>query len=344
MKTDEDRGQYATEQEDSLNNARAMMGWDDPPSVVVEPPRKITVRRGKKMVEHDEPAWVKFSTDFKSELISLDEYSLKVFIYIGLSVGFETGTAYPGVRLIAKETGMNKDTVQKCIADLEENGFMEVYRREGNSNIYKPTRFISIGTVPPDRTPNAELSGQKHELSGENAELSGAQEGNLHNKNNKKEQEKHVATPLSSFELEEIKTSANKTVDGILEGERIAQEKENVGQGWRGRELTPPQYLIYGDWWHSKTKQHMYGAKGKAKINTEWLKAFKEFYENDVAISVLDETYDAEIAWKKIISKPSELISKAIAIQALPAAKDTTTEIRNPFEALLNYVQEGSAA
>ena len=30
MRTDEDRGQYATEQEDSLNNARAMMGWDRP--------------------------------------------------------------------------------------------------------------------------------------------------------------------------------------------------------------------------------------------------------------------------------------------------------------------------
>jgi DnaD/phage-associated family protein len=177
-KTDEEQGKYATEKEDSLNNAHAMMGWDDAPSIVVEPPRKITVRRGRKMVEQDEPAWVKFSTDFKDELADLSEYSLKVFIYIGLAVGFETGTAYPGIRKIAEDTKMNKSTVQKCIAELEEKGFMDVYRRDGNSNIYKPTRYFSIGTVRPDRTVETELSG-------ENAELSGGQEGNLHNKNNK---------------------------------------------------------------------------------------------------------------------------------------------------------------
>ena len=150
---------------------------------------------------------------------------------------------------------------------------------------------------------------------------------------------KEAATPhFSPADVLEIEESANKTVDGILEGERIAQEKDNAGQAWRGRELTPPNYLIYGDWWHAKTKQHMYGAKGKQKLNTEWLKAFKEFYENDISLSVLDETYEAEIAWKKIVSKPSELITKAIAIQALPPAR-ATTEPRNPFESLFNYLE-----
>jgi hypothetical protein len=145
---------------------------------------------------------------------------------------------------------------------------------------------------------------------------------------------KEAATPrpLSSSEMQEVKTEANKTVDGYLENEKVIQEKDNAGQAWRGRELCPPNYLIYGDWWHAKTKQHMYGAKGKQRSNTEWLRAFKEFYEHDIPLSVLDETYEAEIAWKKIISKPSELVTKAIAIAALPPiseAKPMDTESYN---------------
>ena len=56
---------------------------------------------------------MKFSTGFKKELATLDGYALKVFLYIGLSVNFATGEAYPGVRNIAENTGMNKDTVHK---------------------------------------------------------------------------------------------------------------------------------------------------------------------------------------------------------------------------------------
>jgi hypothetical protein len=117
---------------------------------------------------------VKFSTDFKTELADLDVYALKVFIYIGLSIGFDTGTAFPGVRKIAKETNMNKGTVVKAIEELEEKGFLKVWRKEGGSNTYKPMCYFAIGEgVPLNRTVD-ELSGDDAKLSGGNAKLSGA--------------------------------------------------------------------------------------------------------------------------------------------------------------------------
>lgn len=134
---------------------------------------------------------------------------------------------------------------------------------------------------------------------------------------------KDAATPLSSEDLSDIKERANKTVDAILENDRKVQEMEIVGHAWRGRELVAPDYLPYGDWWHSKTNQHMYGEKGKAKVNTEWLKAFKAWWENDVTVAVLEQVYDAEKSWKGVIAKPSELTTKAIALQVLPPEKET---------------------
>lgn len=178
MKTDELPGDY--EVEDSIENANAMtgVGHESPPSVILEPPGSYFTRRNGKMVEVETPAWVKFSTEFKKELKELDVYSLKVFLYIGLSVNWKTGEACPGVRLIAEETGMDKGTVVIAVENLQEMGFLDIQKRQGTSNIYKTVRYISIGTVRQDRTP-------ENELSGENAELSGDQEGILRNKKNK---------------------------------------------------------------------------------------------------------------------------------------------------------------
>lgn len=176
----EDQKEYDVQQE--VTEAMEMLGKgydDEQPSVIVEPPRKRTERRGRRMVEVEEPAFVKFSTEFKKELADLDVYALKVFIYIGLSINFQTETAFPGIRKIAKETSMDKDTVGKAIDELESKGFMKVWRRDGISNTYKPTSYFAIGeTVPRGRTPAAEPSGFSAELSDENAELSDARRVN----------------------------------------------------------------------------------------------------------------------------------------------------------------------
>lgn len=177
--------------EDDVKEAEQMLGKGyDQPTVIIEPPRKVTARHNGRMVEVEEPAWVKFSTDFKAELKTLDEYSLKVFLYIGLSVNWQTGQAFPGTRLIAADTGMNKDTVTKAVENLENLGFLTIQKREGTSNIYTPTRYISIGTVRPERTPTAPEVGDCPTESGdcptEGGGLSDGSLSNLHNKNNKK--------------------------------------------------------------------------------------------------------------------------------------------------------------
>ena len=219
MQTDDTKGDYvigASEVEDSTNNALAMLGagYGEIPTVVIEPPRTITGRKNGRMVEIEEPAWVKFSTDFKRELVSLDEFSLKVFLYIGLSVNWKTGEAYPGVRLIADETGMDKGTVVKAVANLEELGFLTIQRREGNSNIYTPMRYISIGTVRPERTV---VSGDKVELSGETPEVYGAHEGNLHNKKNKNKQEKDLLDAILENERKTLPIlEATKTFESLF--------------------------------------------------------------------------------------------------------------------------------
>ena len=123
---------------------------------------------------------------------------------------------------------------------------------------------------------------------------------------------KDAASPL----LSAISESANKTVDGILELERQAKDRQVAGTGWRGRELLPPHYLPFADWWHAKTGLQMYGAKSKAKLDTEWLKACKELYENDVTIANLEEAWKAE-NWRPL-TKLSQLVATAKAVQVAP--------------------------
>lgn len=196
--------------EDSISNAEAMIGWGEAPAVTIEPPKRTIQRRGKKMVEVEEPAYVKFSTNFKNEIADLDVYALKVFLYIGLSISFETGTAWPGVRKIAAETGMNKSTVIKAIEELETKLFLKVWRRDGESNIYKPDCYFAIGeSVPRNRTVDEGLSGENTELSGENVKLSGGGRVNHAQQDNKTQPEIDLSIENQIF-LGKIKVQHSK--------------------------------------------------------------------------------------------------------------------------------------
>lgn len=111
-------------------------------------------------------------------------------------------------------------------------------------------------------------------------------------------------------------TQVNTKVDAIIGQAAEAQSRIDSGTGWRGRELLPAQYVAYGDWWYAKTGLHMYGAKAKAKVDSGWLKAFKELYENDVTIASLDEAMKSN-EWRTI-SNPAQIVNDAKAIQAAP--------------------------
>lgn len=108
----------------------------------------------------------------------------------------------------------------------------------------------------------------------------------------------------------------DKKVDAIIGQAREAQSRIDSGTGWRGRELLPPDYLIYGDWWHEKTGLHMYGAKSKAKADSGWLKAFKELFENEVTIQSCNEALESN-KWRNV-SNPLQIVNDAKAVQAAP--------------------------
>lgn len=122
-------------------------------------------------------------------------------------------------------------------------------------------------------------------------------------------------TQIAADAVSEIVQSANKKVDAILEYEKEFREHAK----WQGRENVPPHLLQYADWWNSQTGQVMRGGKG----NNEWLKAFTQWQKEELTVFDLQEAYNHTIAWKKIISRPSEITSTAAAIHALPKPTET---------------------
>lgn len=287
-------------------------------SVTVEPPRKKVVRRGKRMMEVEEPAYVKFSTDFKSELKHLNEFALKVFIYIGLSIGFETGKAFPGVRKIAEETGMDKDTVTKAVEELEEKGYLDVFRREGNSNIYTPTRYFSIGTtVPSGRTVDEQVSLEDAELSLQNDKLSLNGRVNLHNQINKNQQESAENSFLENAGIEWKILAGAKIEEKDLQGEiirksaldafevdmRFGQLPWGNTKPWeklakfvvQEYEKDPKIFLRYKVWQQGEGKYHALSNKKIRERPEDFIACFPDFLahaglKNKMTVSQEDRT------------------------------------------------------
>lgn len=186
-------------------------------SVTIEPARKKVVRHNGKMVEVEEAAYVKFSTNFKRELSDIGEHALKVFLYIGLSIGFETGSSHPGIRKIAEETGMAQNTVIKAVKELEKKGFLAVHRKGKSSNIYTPIRYISIGkSASPDDADGAELPHEDANLPHENENLPQTSRVNLLNKNNKIKQEIE-----KKFSIENTIFLGKEVTEEIVENQSI---------------------------------------------------------------------------------------------------------------------------
>ena len=123
--------------------------------------------------------------------------------------------------------------------------------------------------------------------------------------------------PKESFFTAKEKEQNETKWQELMKREAEAQSRIDSGTGWRGRELLPPDYLIYGDWWHEKTGLHMYGAKSKAKADSGWLKAFKELFENEVTIQSCNEALESN-KWRNV-SNPLQIVNDAKAVQAAPA-------------------------
>lgn len=124
-----------------------------------------------------------------------------------------------------------------------------------------------------------------------------------------------------------IYAAADRKVDAILDLEKQSRQAEESGQAYRGREfLVGSEYLTYGDWWHKKTGLHMYGAKAKAKVSPDWLKAFREWADNELTVKSLEAAFEAN-KWRGVISTPVVLTKDAIAIQAVPVVETSQAKL-----------------
>jgi hypothetical protein len=140
----------------------------------------------------------------------------------------------------------------------------------------------------------------------------------------KDEREKlaYALADAAASRSESVEAQADRKVDAILALEKQTQAKEAAGEAWRGRELLMPDLLPYGDWWHKKTGLHMYARKGKPNTNKDWLKAFREWADNELTIPSLEAAFENN-KWRGVISTPLILTKDAIAIQAAPVVETT---------------------
>lgn len=240
-----------------------------------------------------------FETDFRDLTDAngnVTKASTAKFVAISLAdhANDEGEGAYPGIDKTAKKTNLSRNCVINTLDALKHNGIISLQglSRFGTNNYtINPECFVKIDggksrvLVHPD------------DFKGTPSVLEGV----------------HPVDPNHTLTKQE--TSISLTARDFQEaGEKVKKiiALESGAGAWQGRELMPSHLLKYADWWNAKSGQIM------RKMNKEWGKAFNEWYSNSLEISTLDEAYQLEIAWKKIIAKPSELTAKAIAIQALP--------------------------
>lgn len=220
--------------------------------------------------------------------------------------GMEDGVCRASLAKIASDLHISEATVMRHTDKLVADGFLI----DTTPNLRNhPHVYIDGGLVEMKNYINAGVSERNTKKAGiaeRNTSISqgstGIAESQLIKQDNTKIKQKSPF--LSERDIEEV----NAQVDYI-----IASQSKNNGADWRGRELVPPHLMKYADWWHKVSNQVM-----QDKINKDWFKAFDEWYKNDVSVGALQEAYDVDITWKKVIAKPHEVTAKAIAINALP--------------------------
>ena len=87
----------------------------------------------------DQRAFTMVYNDFlKSKLLTPD--ARMVFIYLRMHSDNSTGRSFPSLNTLAKETGLSKRTVQRCLSELQEKGAVSVEHRSNDrgtqSNLY----------------------------------------------------------------------------------------------------------------------------------------------------------------------------------------------------------------
>lgn len=144
----EDQSEY-TVQQDEINDALEMLGKGYETSVEIEHEQTIIQRRNGKLEAIEKSAFIKLLTAFKQELPAISGDALKVWIFIVLSINRKTGTANPGLRTIAAGVKLAVNTVQKCLAELEDLSLLVVDRKTARYNIYESPEYVSANRSDP---------------------------------------------------------------------------------------------------------------------------------------------------------------------------------------------------
>jgi hypothetical protein len=184
-------------------------GYHDEPATVIEPPRKTLRRKkGEVFAEHESPAWIKFSTVFKDELIDLSGNALKVWVFIALSMDYQ-GQAFPGVMTISAGVGLSHPTVLAAIHELENAHMLTVKREHRHVNLYTiSNEFAAVGkTSIKNLSSNPEFDESETHFDEKDSRFD--ESGVSSNKNNKNEQEIRAAR---------VKKSAAQKRGDVLDG------------------------------------------------------------------------------------------------------------------------------
>jgi len=262
------------EQADYITKANEMLGKGyEQPSVEIEKERTVIERKRGELKEVDRPAFVKIYTSFKDELKDLDPKSLKVWLFIALSINRNTEKANPGLRTIAKWLGMGVNTVQECLKDLEEKNLLIVDRKSRKYNLYETPEYVSANKNDPRTVSGsdtvAETVSERDTTVSENAQT--VSDIRIHNQSNQSNQKR------------------GDLLDGILEltmkpkGVRDAITKFfRLSPNWEAKynrqflewstqvEMTPEQVKQAAEVWKSD-RRFNWAAPTLRKIQEHWL-------------------------------------------------------------------------
>jgi hypothetical protein len=156
-KTEEVKGQYASEIEDSAENAAAMLGKGYEPAYEIHKGETVIQESKEGQKEYTTGVWVKIAAPFRNKhLKALKGSKLGVWLCLVLHIN-EKNNSHPSIETICKETGYSNREVIDCIRELEKGGYLSVIRGAKKYNIYHVNFGAAYGK---GNTPTCEESSQ----------------------------------------------------------------------------------------------------------------------------------------------------------------------------------------
>ena len=273
----ERQAEYITRKE--VSDSLEMLGKGYEPALEIETPRKVTERRGGKLIEAERAAFVKIYTSFKKELKAIQGGDLKVWLYLALSVNRFTNDARPGLRRIADDLDMAVNTVRTALERLEEKGLLDIEKIRGVTNAYRPSDYVSvkkesvskIDTLPETVSiPDTTVSKNGGTVSTPLLQIAQLEEPEL-------TREEQSAPPSSFFIPETIKDAYKhpdirlfEKVSGVFPGSKHYREIVDVMQHLcrkHGKGLESYLEPFWSAWSKGRTKD----GKPYSKTNPAWL-------------------------------------------------------------------------